>query len=167
MDLGMYHGTATPHHHKGVKTEFTTVINNIENAVRKAVIPTLDELFIDEATAVACYITSHGSTMFLSYMKGKEKTRSRIIPDIMMQLAEEARVKATVAANRVAKPYLDTLDYYEAVAATTYISAYFGGVFSEYLLIRGIALSSMKCNRLSTAEKAEQQLDRIREAAGL
>ena len=142
-------------------------MNKIEDAVLKEVIPTLDELFIDEATAVVFYIAAHGSTMFYKYMNKKHKEHGRVIPMLMAEIAEEARVKATVAANKVAKPYLDTLDYYEAMAATMYISANIAGTFSVYMIARGIIISATKYNRQSSVDKAEQTLSEIRRRVGL
>jgi len=176
MDVNIYNGYGNPyfeHGGQGKHNKFFRVENELEDAVNKALIPILDLYNLDELAAVTTYISSYGNEMFSDYLDSRKHEPNNsnewdtLVAGRLSEVALNCYKVAKEVANKIVKPYFDTLSYYEVVALAAYISANFQGIFATYMLMRSMLEQANKHGRSESAEKFTDRLDTQRSKLGL
>ena len=162
MSKPFFNSYGNPHlkyNDSGRNSEFHARMDSIEKDILLIAIPELDKLALDDLVGVVSYMSSNEASLFHDYLFSRDRYRG------VSQHQAAIRVVAKRLARRMRKcihqgiyEYLDTLDYQEALFATSYIGSNIGSVFVTYVLARQMLASGEFNDRPQTVAKARELL---------
>jgi len=154
---------------RGRHSEFHYVMQNLGDTLLFHLIPMLDELSLDDATAVIIYVSCGGNpAMFSGYadlidseqVHDQEDAATYVLMKRAWRMVEPSVKSAT-------SKYLDRQGKVDAILAMCYMQAYIMNEFSAYLLIRQAMQGAEQRGALDSVDMFRRQLERMRLDVGL